>query len=99
MIEPPAWDRRSLLMGDSRGGPSRRETRSGNQNLPGHCGDIKSRHTWSLRTAVEAVVESPFHVPSLFVREHGKQHSAFVWHGAFDVWGCSRSVSGMQPSV
>ncbi len=37
-IEPPAWDRRSLLTGSSRGGPSRRDIISGNHTLPGHRG-------------------------------------------------------------
>ncbi len=37
-IEPPAWDRRSLLTGSSRGGPSRRDIKSGNHTLPGNAG-------------------------------------------------------------
>ncbi len=49
-IEPPAWDRRSLLTGSSRGGPSRRENRFGNHTLPGHRGAIRSSGTRSRRT-------------------------------------------------
>ncbi len=40
-IEPPAWDRRSLLTESSRGGPSRRDIISGNHTLPGHRGQWK----------------------------------------------------------
>ncbi len=49
-LEPPAWDRRSLLMGSSRGGPSRRDIISGNHTLPGHRGAMRSSRTRSLRT-------------------------------------------------
>ncbi len=37
-IEPPAWDRRSLLTGSSKGGLSRRDIKSGNHTLPATAG-------------------------------------------------------------
>ncbi len=40
-LEPPTRDRRSLLMGSSGGGPSRRDIISGNHTLPGHHGAMK----------------------------------------------------------
>ncbi len=40
-LEPPTWDRRSLLTGSSGGGPSRRDIISGNHTLPGHRGAMK----------------------------------------------------------
>ncbi len=43
----PTWNRRSLLMGSSRGGPSRRDIKSGNHTLPGHHGEMRSSRTWS----------------------------------------------------
>ncbi len=49
-IKPPAWDRRSLLTGSSRGGPSRRDIKSGNHTLPGHRGAMRSSGTRSWRT-------------------------------------------------
>ncbi len=49
-LEPPAWDRRSLLTGSSRGGPSRRDIISENHTLPGHRGAMKSSRTRSRRT-------------------------------------------------
>ncbi len=49
-IEPPAWNRRSLLTGSSRGGPSRRDIISGNHTLPGHRGAMRSSITRSRRT-------------------------------------------------
>ncbi len=49
-IEPPAWYRRSLLTGSSKGGLSRRDNKSGNHTLPGHRGAIKSSRTQSRRT-------------------------------------------------
>ncbi len=49
-IEPPAWDRRSLLTGSSRGGPSRRYSISGNHTLPSHRGAMRSSRTRSWRT-------------------------------------------------
>ncbi len=48
-LEPPAWDRRSLLTGSSRGGPSRRDIIYGNHTLPGHCGAMRSSRTRSRR--------------------------------------------------
>ncbi len=50
-FEPPAWDRRSLLTGSSRGGPS---SISGNHTLPGYRGAISSSRTrsrWTLSTS------------------------------------------------
>ncbi len=50
-IKPPAWDRRSLLTGSSRGGPSRRDIISGNHTLHGHRGAMRSSRTrsrWTL---------------------------------------------------
>ncbi len=49
-IEPPAWDRRSLLTGGSRGGPSRRDITSGNHTLPSHRGAMRSSRTQYRRT-------------------------------------------------
>ncbi len=49
-IESSAWNRRSLLMGSSRGGPSRRDIQSGNHTLPGHRGAMRSSRTRSRRT-------------------------------------------------
>ncbi len=49
-IEPPAWDRMSLLTGSSRVGPSRRDIISGNHTLPGHCRAMRSSRTRSRRT-------------------------------------------------
>ncbi len=49
-IEPPAWDRRSLLTGSSKGGPSRRDIISGNHILPGHRGVMRSSRTRSQQT-------------------------------------------------
>ncbi len=50
-IKPPAWDRRSLLTGSSREGPSRRDIISGNHTLHGHRGAMRSSRTrsrWTL---------------------------------------------------
>ncbi len=49
-IEPPAWDRRSLLKGSSRGGPLRRDIISGNHTLASHRGAMRSSKTRSRRT-------------------------------------------------
>ncbi len=49
-IEPPAWDRRSLLKGSSRGGPLRRDNISGNHTLASHRGAMRSSKTRSRRT-------------------------------------------------
>ncbi len=49
-IEPPAWDRRYLLTGSSRLGPSRRDIISGNHTLPDHRGAIRISRTRSRRT-------------------------------------------------
>ncbi len=49
-VEPPAWDRRSLLTGSSRGGPSRRDIKSVNHTLPGHRRAMRSSITRSRRT-------------------------------------------------
>ncbi len=45
-----AWDRRSLLTGSSRGGPSRRDIKSVNHTLPGHRRAMRSSITRSRRT-------------------------------------------------
>ncbi len=49
-IKPPAWDRRSLLIGSSVGGPSKRDIISGNHTLPGHREVMRSSRTRSRRT-------------------------------------------------
>ncbi len=70
-IEPPAWDKMSLLTESSRGGPSRRDIISGNHTLPGHRGAMRSSRTWSRQTlsrtpGSRAVGEKPW--PSLYHR-------------------------------
>ncbi len=143
-LESPAWDRRSLLTGSSRGGPSRRDFISGNHTLPGHrrqwkvvepgpgelstglpgakrSGEMhtdkasatsapsrpvqEELDTWgrtrvgsetSLKTQTDPIVPgrtpsistpplrggaSIHSILSLYMGEHDKPHSAFVWHG------------------
>ncbi len=65
-FEPPAWDRRSLLTGSSRGGPS---SISGNHTLPGYRGAIsnsRTRSRWTLsRTPGSRAIREDAHRQSL----------------------------------